>query len=215
MSYTGNLTRADEQELDVAHPDYVPLAERRDRGLAAARAAQADDAPVTDNRAKFVRDLLDEREVPAEAVARLLARLAIKAVTNGEARGYIEWLKKRSRKATATPRHESSAEAAPVGVYELDGELYAVREAKGDDGQPFRFARRLVVTNDADGGVHRVDFEKAPGVQYRVHNGRRLTVDEVEALSLDFKRCALCGRPLKVKESKQAGIGPRCRERIG
>lgn len=158
-----------------------------------------------------------ERVVPQDALARLFERINKGTITVEEFDTYFQWLKKQDRKggAATSDRYEASKEAAPIGVYELDGDLYAIREAKGDDGKPFRYARLLVVTRNADGDVHRVDFDKAPGAQYRVHNGRRLTVEEVEALSLDFKRCALCGRTLKVKESKLAGIGPVCREKIG
>ena len=174
---------------------------------------------ASDGQLRLLATIAGERVVPQDALLRLFKRINESTITVEEFDVFKSWLKNQPRKGaqhgTAAGTHRASNEAAPVGVYELDGELYAIREAKGDDGQPFRFARLLVVTHDDDGGVHRVDFEKAPGAQYRVHNGRRLTVEEVEALSLDFKRCALCGRVLKVKESKQAGIGPRCRERIG
>lgn len=174
---------------------------------------------ASQDQLNLLAKIAGERVVAQDALVRLFERIHKGTITVEEFETFKTWLKKQDRKGGAATRtsnpYPSSNEAAPVGVYELGGDLYAVREAKGDDGQPFRFARLLVVTRTADGDVHRVDFEKAPGAQYRVHNGRRLTVAEVEALSLDFKRCALCGRVLKVKESKQAGIGPVCRAKIG
>lgn len=170
---------------------------------------------ASDGQLQLLATIAGERVVPEDALERLLARIAQRAITVEQFDTYKAWLKKQDRRGGGARRASEHREAATVGVYELDGDLYAVREARGDDGQPFRYARLLVVTHDADGDVHRVDFQKAPGAQYRVHDGRRLTVEEVEALSLDFKRCALCGRVLKVKESKQAGIGPKCRSYIG
>jgi hypothetical protein len=214
MSYTGNLTRADEQELDVAHPDYVPLAERRDRWRAAARAAQADDAPVTDNRAKFVRDLLDERAVPAEAAARLIARLAVKAVTNGEARGYINWLKSRPR--TAPVADAQAAPAVPDGRYAVHNDdqsvndiaFYEVENVTEGKWAGWTFVRQIVGP----------DERKLSQKQGRAILAKVTALGLRESLQLfgqNTEKCGVCNRNLTNKESREYGIGPDCRAKHG
>lgn len=209
MSYTGNLSYADEQQLDVAHPDYVPLAHRRDQERAAARAAQADDAPVTDNRAKFVRDLLDERVVPADAAARLLARLAAKAVTNGEARGYIEWLKNR-------PKVQQATATVPDGHYAVynddqsvnDIAFYKVDNVTEGKWEGFTFVRQIVGPDERKLGQKQGRAILAKIAALGVAESFRLYGQSTE-------KCGVCNRNLTNKESREYGIGPDCRAKYG
>lgn len=172
--------------------------------------------PATDGQLTFIANLLRDRAV--EAIKRTSLELELdRGITKGRAGEIIEELKPApwARDNATTGTAPVKREAAPVGVYELDGEFYAIREAKDAvTKQPYRFARHIVITRKADGKAHRVDFEPAKGAQFRVHDGRALSLAEVEALSLEFSRCFLCGRELNVITSKKAGIGPVCRKKI-
>lgn len=196
----------------IEHPDYQvirPATPRRRRSAAPAWKSDA----ATDGQLTFIANLLRDRAV--EAIKRTSLELELgRGITKGRAGEIIEELKLAPwGREGSTP--QPKREAAPVGVYELDGEFYAIREAKDAvTKQPYRFARHIVITRKADGEAHRVDFEPAKGAQFRVHDGRALTLDEVEALSLEFSRCFLCGRELNVITSKKAGIGPVCRKKI-
>ena len=170
--------------------------------------------PATESQLQFISTLLDDRAV--EPIKRTSLELELsREISKGRAGEIITELKlvpRNGENGTVTP---AKREAAPVGVYELDGEFYAIREAKDAvTKQPFRFARHIVITRKADGEAHRVDFEAAKGMQFRVHDGRALTLDEVEALSLEFSRCFLCGHELNVITSKKSGVGPVCRKKI-
>lgn len=217
MSYTGNprYTAYDLAHPDVAHPDYVPVRERpaprRRRGNAPAWKSD----PATDSQLRFIAKLLGDRIV--EDIKRTSLELELgRGVTKGRAGEIIDELKAAPvNRETAPGTPVRRTEAAPVGVYELDGEFYAIREAKDAvTKQPFRFARHIVITRKADGEAHRVDFEPAKGMQYRVEDGRALTLQEVEDLSLEFSRCFLCGHELNVITSKKSGVGPVCRKKI-
>jgi len=207
MSYTGNLSWADEQNVDVAHPDYVPLADRYRRERAASRAAQADDAPVTENRAKFVRDLLDERVVPAEAAARLLARLAVNAVTNGEARTYIEWLKKQDRLPVAE---------VPDGRYAVHNDDQSVND--------IAFYKVENVTEGRWAGWTFVKQIVGPNEQNLSKGQARRILAKITAMGLressqlfgrSTEKCGVCNTNLTNQESREYGIGPNCRAKLG
>lgn len=206
MSYTGNLSHADEQNFGVDHPDYVPLADRRGQERAASRAAQADDAPVTENRAKFVRDLLDERVVPAEAAARLLTRLAANAVTNGEARTYIEWLKKQDRVAVAE---------VPNGRYAVHNDDQSVND--------IAFYKVENVTEGKWAGFTFVKQIVGPDEQNLSRGQARRVLAKISALGVreasqlfgrSTQKCGVCHTNLTNKESREYGIGPKCREKF-
>jgi hypothetical protein len=44
--------------------------------------------------------------------------------------------------------------------------------------------------------------------------GRRLAIEDIEKLSIEFDQCFICGRGLDVLDSKRQGIGPKCRGKI-
>lgn len=175
-------------------------------------------AIVTENQKNLIRALLAERDVPQFERDELFAQ-AKAGMSWHTARAWIPVLKAYPFKQGTKPVRQ---EIPPVGIYELSGQIYAIREFTNDKGDRIRYARQAQAV-DKDGidvaidspAAHRVDFIKAPGVQYRLADGRRLELAEIEALSLQFSTCFVCGRTLKVNESKKAGIGPVCRKRIG
>jgi len=176
--------------------------------------------PISEGRKNLIRALLTEREVTAEQRDELFAE-AKKGMTNS---GGIEWivtLKAAPKKVvqSAAPRSDVPAE---LGVYSMGGDIFAVRQFKAE-GKVIRYAKRgqfttaghrVVPANHAD--AHRVDWVKAPGMQYRLAtNGTKLSVAEIEALSIQFDQCFICGRKLDVLASKERGIGPVCLAKIG
>lgn len=171
--------------------------------------------PVSEAQKNFIRNLLADREVPQAVRDRIFARAA--QMTWHEAKAWITELQLHPWKGDKPAKPEIPA----IGVYELDNQFYAIREFTNDQSEKIRYARRAEAV-DIDGIVvdikspeaHRVDFVKAPGYQYKLATGRRLELAEIEALSLQFSTCFVCGRVLKVNKSKIKGIGPVCERRV-
>jgi hypothetical protein len=162
-------------------------------------------APASDAQVNFIESLLRDRQVDELQRITVTAELG-QGITKSRASEVIvdlkglPWVPKTGAVAAST------SEAAAEGVYELDGTFYAVRTSRNDNTR--RYAYEAFITDSA------VNFEYAKGVVYRLADARALTVDEVEALSLQFSRCFLCGRTLSAKASKAAGIGPVCRKKV-
>jgi hypothetical protein len=174
--------------------------------------------PVSEGQKSFIRNLLADREVPQTVRDRIFAGAA--QMTWHEAKAWITELKLYPWKHDGGNK-PAKPEIPAIGVYELDNQFYAIREFTNDDSEKIRYARRAEAV-DIDGIVvdikspeaHRVDFVKAPGYQYKLANGRRLELSEIEDLSLQFSTCFVCGRVLKVNKSKTKGIGPVCARRV-
>lgn len=168
----------------------------------ATSASQA--APASAAQISFIESLVKDRQlgelqaitVPAELQRGITKARASELI--GELKA-LPWVPKNGAAV-------SSSEAAAEGVYELDGTFYAVRTSRNDNTR--RYAYKAIVTDTA------VDFEFAKGAVYRLADARVLTVAEVEALSLQFSKCFLCGRVLKAKDSKARGIGPVCVKKV-
>ena len=113
---------------------------------------------------------------------------------------------------------ERRGEAAPVGVYRQDGNLYVVREfTPQGESRKVRYARQIIPLTGAQGdrlnqqGERvRIEERKVPGMQYRLTAADALPMEEVTALSIQWEHCLVCGRPLRVAESVERGIGPVC-----
>jgi hypothetical protein len=194
MSYTGrHSTYLDEQQIDVAHPDYVPLADRRTTTSNAA----------TEKQLNFIASLLDKPQIEEIDRIRYNAEMG-RDITKSRASTVIGELK---AIIAATPVAQSSSnEAAAEGVYDLNGTFYAVRTSRNDNTR--RCAYEAIITDSS------VTFEYSKGTVYRLAEARRLDLGEIEALSLQFSRCFVCGRVLKAKDSKARGIGPVCAKRV-
>lgn len=197
MAYIGNhSTYRDEQQIDVAHPDYVPFAARRAPRVASSNAA-------TEPQLGFIASLLGKPQIQEIDRIRFEAELT-REVSKRRASEIINELK--AALATAAPVKNSFDEAAAEGVYELNGTFYAVRPTRADATR--RYAHKAIITDSS------VNFEYSKGTVYHLGNARRLGLAEVEALSLQFSRCFLCGTPLKAKASKARGVGPVCAKKI-
>lgn len=175
--------------------------------------------PISEGRKNFIRTLLAERQITAEQRDKLFAEA--QGMTNS---GGIEWI----AILKAAPKKGGQADAprsdvtADLGVYSMGGDIFAVRQFKAE-GKVIRYARRgefttvdhkVVPATHPD--AHRVDWIKAPGMQYKLATGgTKLTVAEIEALSIQFDQCFICGRRLDVLASKERGIGPVCLAKIG
>ena len=86
-----------------------------------------------------------------------------------------------------------------AGIYELDGEIYRMKKAKS--GNHF-YAMRL----DRESGDA---WNYAGGMARRVPSeGRKLSLEECEALSLRLGGCCMCGRTLTATVD---GVGPAAR----
>jgi len=86
-----------------------------------------------------------------------------------------------------------------AGIYELDGEIYRMKKAK--QGTHF-YAMRL----DREAGDA---WNYAGGMAKRVPSeGRKLTLEECEALSIKLGGCCMCGRTLTATVD---GVGPAAR----
>jgi hypothetical protein len=86
-----------------------------------------------------------------------------------------------------------------AGLYELGGDIYRMRKAR--TGQHF-YAEKLT-------DVESSAFEYAAGMARKVPaEGRKLTLEECEALSLRMGGCCMCGRDLTATVD---GVGPAAR----
>lgn len=162
-------------------------------------------APASDAQLNFIASLLTQRQV--EELHRITVEAELeRGVTKSRASSIIGDLKALPWVPRQAAAGASSNEAAAEGVYELDGTFYAVRTSRNDKTR--RYAYRAVISDTS------VNFEFAKGAVYRLADARVLTVDEVEALSLQFSRCFLCGIKLTAKASKARGVGPVCAKKI-
>ena len=214
MSYTGNLTYADEQELDVAHPDYVPLAERR------RPAFRPDPAVIT-----FAR--LDDGEWGIKGVGLVsgdVVTVTKKDDTTVE-RVVGEVVKTRDGYDYATivqvPREVTVEVKVPTAqvpdgryaVYNDDQSVndiafYLVENVTEGKWQGWTFVRQIV------GG----DEQKLSQRQGRTILAKIVALGVVEASQLfgrNTQKCGVCNTNLTKKESREYGIGPKCREKFG
>jgi len=171
--------------------------------------------PASEAQKGFIIGLLAEREVSPALREEILAATTM---TSSQATGHITALK-------GCPRKAPSGTAADLGVWEADGALYAVREFRTPSQELVRYARvaRFAALDGTevsygDSAAHRVDWirPEAKGVVYKLAgSGRKLTIPEIVALSIQFDSCFVCGRKLDVLASKERGIGPVCLAKIG
>ncbi len=163
--------------------------------------------PLSAGRVQFIRDLLAERTVPADAAARLSARLDAGTVDNAAATAAIEWLK----------RQVSAAEVVPAG-------RYAVATTSADAVNGLAFYRVDRPTEGRWAGCVFVKLVTGDDEQ-RLSRGssaavlRSIAEVGAEAASAAYGReigaCGVCGRTLTNDASRARGIGPVCAEGNG
>jgi hypothetical protein len=98
------------------------------------------------------------------------------------------------------------------GVYELeDGTIYVVKPTK--DKQRL-YAKRLIEIGstrlNAEDEVVQIDFEYERGAISKIRPDHKMPFERAKALTIRYGRCIVCGRRLKVAESVERGIGPKC-----
>ena len=163
-------------------------------------------APASEAQLRYIVSLLDKPQVEEIDRIRYEAEMG-REITKSRASTVIGELKATIAAAGVVQSFSSSSdEAAAEGVYELDGIFYAVRTAKNNN--THRYAYEAVISDTS------VTFEYSKGTVYRLGAARRLDLGEIEALSLQFSRCFVCGRVLKTVESKARGIGPVCAKKV-
>lgn len=167
-------------------------------------APQRSSTAASEAQLNFISTLMTDRAVDALKRTSLELELS-REVSKKRASEIITDLKAFPRNGGAAATTGTS-EAAPEGVYELDGTFYAVRASRQNPDR--RAAYKAIITDTA------VDFDYSKGTVYHLGNARLLDVAEIEAMSLQFCRCMLCGYKLKAKDSKAKGIGPVCRKKI-
>jgi hypothetical protein len=102
--------------------------------------------------------------------------------------------------------------ALEPGVYELeDGAVYIVKPTR--DKQRI-YAKRLVEINSTrlteSDDVVQIEFEYEAGAIRRIRLEHKMALERAKELTIRYGRCIVCGRHLKVAESVERGIGPRC-----
>lgn len=162
-------------------------------------------APASEAQLNFITALLRDRQVEELHRITVEGELA-RGILKSRASDIIGELKAQPFVPKAGTAPAANNEAAAEGVYEKGGIFYAVRTSRNNPER--RYAYEAIITDSS------VTFEFAKGAVYRLGDARRLDVDEIEALSLQFSRCFLCGRVLTAKESKARGIGPVCRKKV-
>lgn len=109
----------------------------------------------------------------------------------------------KTRKATERAATRAPGPALDDGMYRLGDSIYRVRHGRQNGRQYAMWfdpeARTLVY---------------ARGIITKLTPHDRLTLIEVEAMSVHFGVCCVCGRELTADTSVKRGIGPVCRTRI-
>lgn len=96
------------------------------------------------------------------------------------------------------------------GMYWGNGSAYLVVSTK--DGKKL-YAKKLVKTMK-DGVVHKLHFEYEKGSIWSLDAADKMTVEQVAKLGKTTSHCWVCAKPLKVKKSVEAGIGPVCIKKV-
>ncbi len=98
------------------------------------------------------------------------------------------------------------------GVYELPtGEIYVVKLNRA---KTRVYAKRLVEVDSErlskENKRVKFDFEYESGAIFRIEPDHLMGIERAKQLMIQYGRCIVCGRRLKVAESVERGIGPVC-----
>lgn len=152
---------------------------------------------ITERQVSYIVSLMGQSEITG-TVFDGKTEDDVKRLTFDGARKAIDMLKTLpKRKAlTATTKDEVKEIA---GIYELDGEIYRMKRAQG---KTHFYAMKL---DRAAGDA----WNYASGMARRVPTeGRKLSLEECEALSIKLGGCCMCGRTLTATVN---GVGPAAR----
>jgi hypothetical protein len=163
---------------------------------------------VTPPMARFIRDLLNSRVVPADAKAHLTAQVVEGHETLGKDKGHqaIDWLKKQPyvTKTVQAPAERPTFNV-PDGRYALDSisgkneiVFYRVTKNRGFYNVSMQISDNWV----------KVDWTKAQSVLRRIENAG--WKDAMLRYGRELEHCGHCGKALTDDESRARGIGPVC-----
>ena len=111
------------------------------------------------------------------------------------------------------PKPKAPAGLVRNGAFKLpNGDIFIVKPSKTNKGH--FYAKKLVIAPSQrltkGGAVVDFDFEYAPGAIYQLTEADRMKPEEATALMIKYGRCIMCGRPLKVAQSVERGMGKVC-----
>lgn len=167
--------------------------------------------------------ILTERVVPADAAARLTARIAERDVTVGQFRTYLDYLKAQPKigqttvvTAEVTVAGIPSAEVVPAGRYAVATEAGAVNELafyRVDRPTEGKWAGKVFVKLMRSDEEQRMSFPASKAVLAKI---AAVGAQQASAAyGQHIGSCGVCGRTLTNDESREIGIGPDCRARLG
>ena len=178
---------------------------------------------ATENQINLLAEILTERVVPADAAARLSARLADGDVTVAQFRVYLDWLKAQPKVGKVVARGVANAAAAlpsavevPAGRYAVATEAGAVNELafyKVDRPTEGRWAGYVFVKLMVSDNEERLSRAASKAVLAKI---AAVGVKEASArYGQEIGSCGVCGRTLTNDDSREIGIGPRCADSMG
>ena len=170
-------------------------------------------ATITPAQDAYIAALLDERDLSAEArpayrvrIAELTTGTARRGLTRTAASALIDTLRALPVVAVAAPSADLIAGRYAV---QIDGDLVF---AKVDTPTEGRWAGRTFVSRIVSDNEYRMPRS----LESRV---RAAILADPAAASVrygaEIGACGVCGRTLTNAESRQTGIGPVCRDRMG
>lgn len=115
-------------------------------------------------------------------------------------------------KPTDSLRRDAPDPNLRPGIYEHDGEVYALRPSRVTKGRLVAYkmivqgAKRVTQT----GGEVGIRFEFAKGIVYQLKPEEQMDLARARELSALYRRCIACGAKLEASKSVRDGIGPVC-----
>lgn len=219
MSYTGiHSTYWDEQQIDVAHPDYVPLADRR------RPAFQPDPAVITFARLddgewgiKGVSltpgDVVTVTKKVGDPVERVVGEV-VKTKAGYDYATIVEVPRTVTAKVTAEV--EPPAVAIPDGRYAVYNDDQSVNDiafyevenvTKTGKWEGWTFVRQIV-----GGDEQRLSQKQGKAILAKIAAAG--VVESFQLYGRSTQKCGVCNTNLTNKESREYGIGPICREKL-
>lgn len=177
---------------------------------------------ATKNQTDLLATILTERVVPADAAARLTARIADGDVTVAQFRVYLDWLKAQPKigkvvaQGVANATTLPSADEVPAGRYAVATEAGAINTLafyKVDRPTEGRWAGKVFVKLMLSDNEERLSFAASKAVLAKI-----AAVGAKEASAAygqEIGSCGVCSRTLTNDESRAIGIGPDCRAKMG
>ena len=179
---------------------------------------------ATVNQLNLLSTVLTERVVPADAAARLTARIADRDVTVAQFRTYLDYLKAQPKVGVTTEVVAEvtvsvpalSAETVPAGRYAVATEAGAINTLafyKVDRPTEGRWAGYVFVKHIVSDDEQRMSRPAGNAILAKI-----AAVGAAEASAAyghEIGECGVCGRTLTNDESRARGIGPSCIANMG